>query len=81
VSQFDDRMKREAEELGLGATGEFPHGKSGEHDEGGLNAALTTLGGKLVLNFGKSVAWVAMTKAEALALGRLLIERASALPG
>jgi hypothetical protein len=64
----------------LGATGEHP-GELGPNDEGGLFGSLTIDRDKnvVVLDFGKSLAWVAMTRAEATILGNALVATARQL--
>lgn len=73
----DEQMREAAKKLGLGATGNYPAGKLNDNDQGGLTGAITVEGDRIILNFGKSVTWVAMTKQEAIVLGNLLIERAT----
>lgn len=65
VEEADAQLAEEAKRLGLGATGDYPEGKLGPGDEGGLRAALAVAGGRVVLHFGKSLAWLAMTPDEA----------------
>jgi len=63
--QPNEELLDAIEELGLGATGEYPHGKAFADDEGQLRAALAVKDDKLVMMFGKNIAWLAMTAAEA----------------
>lgn len=58
----------------VGATGEFPQGKLDDSDEGELRLAVTTTGGKVVMDFGKQVVWIGFDGAQAVALGELLIK-------
>lgn len=60
-----------------GATGKFPQGKLYEDDEGELAVAISTdkQKGLLLLNFGKSISWLAMRKEEAQALIDMLNEK------
>lgn len=80
----DDRHEKRAEELkrtaGIGPTGRFPEGKLNDADRGELKAALGVEGDKLVLHFGTPVPWVAMTRAEALALAGALVGKALTMP-
>lgn len=69
-------VKETARTLGLGATGEYPHGSLGPDDQGELRAGLTVKEGKLVLVFGKEVSWLALTPEEAREMARLLVVRA-----
>jgi hypothetical protein len=59
----------------LGATGRFPQGKLNEYDEGELRLAMGVTNGKLVMNFGKPVSWVALTKEEVKGLIEFLEKR------
>jgi hypothetical protein len=54
-----------------GPTGDFPHGKLSDDDEGGINVALSRFrapdGESMVrLDFGKPVAWVTLPNEEAI---------------
>jgi hypothetical protein len=46
----------------IGATGKFPDGKINEKDEGELQFAMTVSDGRLIMNFGKPVAWIGFEK-------------------
>jgi len=65
----------------LGATGKFPEGKLNKDDEGGLRFAIASDQEKqiVVIDWGKPVSWLAMTKKEALALGNAIITIADEL--
>jgi hypothetical protein len=67
----------------IGPTGDYPAGSIGDHDEGGLNAALAVdqVNQRVVLDFGKPVAWLAMTRSDAMVFAQLLINKAKQLPG
>ncbi len=75
----DELMRREAERLGLGATGKFPLGKMDPADEGALKCALAVKGNQVVLNFGSPVAWLSLPAAAARELARLLVLKADAV--
>jgi hypothetical protein len=62
----------------IGPTGEYPDGNISDGDEGGLNAAVIVDrdNQRVVMDFGKGVAWVAMTKDDALGLARVLVSKA-----
>lgn len=52
-----------------GATGDMPHGKCNDDDQGGLRVAIgIDRSGVLRVDFGKPVAWLGLDKATALAL-------------
>jgi hypothetical protein len=61
----------------LGATGRYPYGKLGPHDQGELRAGITTVDGKLVIHYGAPITWTAMTAEQALEFARLLTKRAN----
>lgn len=58
----------------LGATGAHPAGKLVANDEGELHFQLGVIQRKVVINFGKEVAWVGMDAAQARALARSLLK-------
>lgn len=79
MDRFMDRM---AKTDGLGATNQFPDGKLTPQDEGEIQLSMATVDDKIVLNFGKPVAWIGFTAEQAYNLGRLFIKRAKKLrPG
>lgn len=62
----------------LGATGKFPAGKLNKDDEGELQLAIgVTRDGLVRIDFGKPVAWLAMTKADAAKFAGLLMKHAA----
>lgn len=61
----------------LGATGAFPDGKLGEHDEGALQFGVASSGDLVHVNFGKPVSWFALPKNDAKALAALLMKHAT----
>ena len=61
----------------IGASGRYPQGKLDDSDEGELTMAVTRDGDVIRIDFGKPVAWLAMSAEEALGLARLLVERAN----
>jgi hypothetical protein len=80
MDSFKKVLETEAKNLGLGATGRFPFGKIDEADQGELKTSLSIKGDKLVMNFGKSVTFVAMTKEQALMIADGLKKWAAKLP-
>lgn len=64
----------------LGATGTFPQGKLNEHDEGGIRLAVGVKDGVVMIDFGTPVTWLGLPKAEAIALGQSILQRAQELP-
>lgn len=65
------------QELRPGATGKYPEGKLNPDDQGELRAALGVVDGRVVIDFGKPVPWIAMTPEEAINFGAKIVEHAS----
>lgn len=63
----------------LGATGKFPEGKINERDEGEIAFAVGVEDGKIVLNFGKPVAWIGFPPDQAMELARMIRNKAKRL--
>ena len=63
----------------LGATGEFPQGKLNQDDEGGLIVAVAVENGKVLVRFGKEVAWIGLEPSLAYEFGFALVEHANAI--
>jgi len=60
----------------LGATGEYPDGKLNEEDEGAAIMAIGHLKGRVIVDFGQSVAWVGLSPQEAVTMAQYLINQA-----
>lgn len=77
-----DSLKRRLTER-LGATGRFPEGKLGKHDEGEIAFAVAAdpKHKKVLIDFGKPVAFLGMNPEQAVALGEMLIAKAGELKG
>ena len=65
-----------AKEMGLGATGEFPQGKITEDDEGEIKLAVYHRENKVIMDFGKSTAWIGFDAQQAGELASTLIKHA-----
>jgi hypothetical protein len=63
----------------LGPTGRFPQGKLNPHDEGGLAMAIGQEAGKVVVKFGKKIAWIGLDADAALAFASILVGHAMAI--
>jgi hypothetical protein len=61
----------------LGSTGKYPLGKLDPTDEGELNIAVFILKGKIRIEFGKPVAWLAMPPKQAIDFAELIIRHAN----
>jgi hypothetical protein len=59
-----------------GATGKFSDGKISPDDEGDLRFSLFIQHGRLILDFGKPVAWIGLTADQAKEIGERMIEAA-----
>jgi hypothetical protein len=63
----------------FGATGKFPRGSLGPHDEGGLQMGVAhDEHGNVIMNFGKPVAWIAFPPEQAIELAKLILHHAGA---
>lgn len=80
----DDERKKRSEQLrdryAIGPTGSYPAGKLNEQDDGELRVAIGVEVDKVVLHFGKKVAWVALTREQAINIATLLQLKAESLP-
>jgi len=67
----------------VGATGEHPEGRLTEDDEGEIQFAVAAdkAAGKVVIDFGKPVAWMGMNASQARDLGMLLFRGAGQVDG
>ena len=72
-------MENENPDFKIGATGDYPRGKARPDDEGGLTFAMRAnpKNGCVEIDFGKSVAWLALEPDLAIGLARELMERAA----
>lgn len=66
------------DDASFGATGEFPEGKLNSNDEGEIRfgVAADKENGKIILSFGKPVAWLGMSPGQAIALADSLRKKA-----
>jgi hypothetical protein len=64
------------EQLGLGATGDYPQGRLTPDDEGGLCIAIGARDGKVIVDFGKAVSWIGFDPQQALELAASIEKRA-----
>lgn len=60
----------------FGATGQFPEGKITDRDEGEIQFGIASAPNKVLVSFGKPVAWIAFTPEQAIALAASLMEKA-----
>lgn len=63
----------------LGATGQFPEGKLNDDDEGEIRIAIGSTEGKVVMDFGKPVAWIGFTPEQARDVSELLLKQIEVL--
>lgn len=72
-------MSRKSELPKFGASGKFPYGSIGPHDEGELTFGVSRDSRGLVhMNFGKQVSWFALQPEQAIELAKLLMKHAGA---
>jgi hypothetical protein len=76
MQQLEELLAKETERLELGATGQFPLGKLTDGDEGELRFGVTSARGKVIINFGKPVAYIGMTKEQARELAETILKHA-----
>lgn len=76
--KLSEQMRDEAARLRLGATGDFPEGRADETDEGAIEFGVShnVERARVFMNFGKPVAWLALTLVQAEQLGELLMRQA-----
>lgn len=55
----------------------YPRGKFSEDDEGELRISVTHKDKTVIIDFGKDVKWIGMDKNCALALAKIIIDRAN----
>lgn len=65
----------------LGPTGEFPRGKLDESDEGAIQLGMAAdhENGVVRIHFGKPIAWIGLTRDQAMDFAALIIEKAKQL--
>lgn len=75
---FRQQMEIEAQRLGLGATSRHPSGSMHSSDEGEIRMGIASdeKTGKVMLNFGKPVAWLGLNPEEAVGIAQALIQHA-----
>ncbi len=62
----------------FGATGKYPDGSFGPHDEGELQIGIAVdSNGYVHINFGKDVSWLALPKHKAIELANIILAKAS----
>lgn len=61
----------------LGPTGKFPEGHLNADDEGEIAIAIGKKDDKVILDFGKPIAWIGFTAEQAEQIASSLIEKAS----
>lgn len=76
---FGHRGKKKVAGQDIGATGAFPHGKIRHDDEGELKVAIAAdhENQRVHFEFGKTIAWLSLPRAEVLQLADII--RAKAL--
>lgn len=83
MDMFPDREERNLQnELNklreqFGATNKFPQGKLNEADEGEIAFGIATdkTSSKVIISFGKPIAWIGMDKSQALGLAETIIKK------
>lgn len=81
LAKVKDDLRKEM--LGLGATGQYLHGKLCEQDEGEIKIAIAAdpAKGVVLIDFGKPIASIGFTPKQANDIANMLIEKAFACRG
>src|ERR1700726_459566 len=84
-----EKMKRDLEDDGIeqkvlaadspkfGATGKFPDGSIYKTDEGEIQFSVSSHRGRVILNFGKPVAWLGLDAGQCAELAGILLHHAA----
>lgn len=59
-----------------GPTNDFPEGKLNADDEGGIVIGVTSVEGKVIVDFGKSVAWLGLNPQDAMNIASTIVMHA-----
>lgn len=73
--------RRKELEHAFGDTGQYPQGQLNPDDEGELRFGIARDGNKVVINFGKEVAWIGFDADQAIALAIALVRKAGEIKG
>jgi len=74
--EMADKLEGFYERGEVGPTNKFPEGKLTEKDEGEYRFMMAVIKNKVVINFGKPIAWIAMDRDEAFGLAKALRKHA-----
>lgn len=66
----------EKDETKPGATGNFPDGKLDPMDEGEIRLRMAVMDGRLIIEFGKPIASIGLTRDEAISIGQAILDKA-----
>jgi hypothetical protein len=82
IESFRKLMQdKKALETVFGDTGQYPEGYLNKDDEGELRFGIARDGDKVVLNFGKEVAWIGFGADQAIQLAMSLVREAGRIKG
>src|SRR5690349_6504490 len=56
--------------------GKYPNGKLGPNDEGQFQMAIAHIKGRVIVDFGKPMAWIGLTSVEARQIAETLLKHA-----
>lgn len=78
IDEARDRLREELESIRLGATGQYPNGQYGKHDEGEIRFAVAAdkARGVVLIDFGKPIHSLGITHEQAAELADLLRAKA-----
>ena len=77
-SGYDPRLEAEAKEAFKKIIGEYPDGRLNANDEGAVSVVIAHQGGKVVMQFPKSLNWIGFTPEQAIEIAETLVQHARA---
>lgn len=80
AERINDILKNDPLGDQLGSTGRFTDGKLNEDDKGEIMIGVTSIEDRVVINFGKPVHWVGLTREQALGIANSLTKHAAGIP-
>lgn len=81
IEMMRETTSRAALGHALGDTGQYPQGALTKDDEGELRFAIGQKDGKVVVDFGKPVAWIGFDPDQAIQIALALVKQAGRIKG
>lgn len=79
AERINDILKNDDTAKKLGATGNFTDGKLNEDDKGEIMVGIAGIEDRVVINFGKPIHWVGLTREQAIGVANSLTKHASVI--